>query len=130
MTLQCRCLSGSLLLSLYQCFCPGGNILRILSRCYHTITEQKTHRLVYKLQFCKDVAGLQQMKRAANENCCCASTYLKTNARPNMHKASGFIPVAYGSSTPLTRSHPHSSTSQGQGQSAQCGGNCMFLCLF
>jgi len=69
---------------------------------------------------------LQQMKTAANESYCCASMYLKTNARPNMHKASGFIPVAYGRFTPLTRSHPHSSISQGQGQTAKCAGNYMF----
>lgn len=69
------------------------------------------------------------MKTAANESCWCASMYLKKNARSNLKKASGFIPVAYGSFMPLTRSHPHSSISQGQGQSAKCGGNYVFECL-
>lgn len=40
---------------------------------------------------------MQQMKTAANEGYFGASKYLMTNARPNMHKASGFIPVTYGS---------------------------------
>lgn len=80
----------------------------------------------YKLQFCKDMVGLQQMKTVANEGYFCTHMYLKTNARPNMHKASGFIPATYGSFVTLSRSHPHSSISQGQGQSAKCGGNYRF----